>query len=233
MYCEKCGTQLDENANFCGKCGAAVPHPSANDLPGAAPAAPTESSCAFSPKPAAHTADCAPTAPQANYQTPEPAPADPEFTHKTVDLNPVSYRDNVAFRPVCLIVLIVCAVLWLFAPFVAVNLITLGDQPTALQFVTDDITYLGDLTDNAEYWASIVTMVCLVICFICILMKKHTPARILAIIALVPMVLTLIHIIDWAGGDFEDMLEIAGIGYWGIFAGFIVLMIDSKNKPST
>lgn len=131
------------------------------------------------------------------------------------------------FKPVCLVIILICAVLWLVAPFVAVNLLTVGDQPTALQFITDDILYIGDLADSAAFWAAIGSMIGIIVCFICTLAKKNTATRVMAIITEVPMAFSVVETLNWAGGDVEDVFEIAGFGFWGILLLMLVVIVTS------
>lgn len=134
------------------------------------------------------------------------------------------------YRLIRLISIIICAILWLVAPFIAINLLTLGDQPSALQFIMDDITYIGELTESPAFWAAVSSLGGIVVCFICEIVKKPTVSRITAVVAEIPMVLAMVNAFRWADGDMEDLFDMLGVGFWGIFLLFLVVILVGEKK---
>lgn len=124
-----------------------------------------------------------------------------------------------------LIAIFICAILWFFAPFIAINILTLGDQPTALQFITDDIFYIGELTESPAFWAAVFSLGGIIMCFICDIIKKPVVSRIIAVLAEIPMVWAMVNAFRWADGDMEDFFDMFGMGFWGIFLLFLVVIL--------
>lgn len=133
-------------------------------------------------------------------------------------------------RLICIIALIISAVLWLTSPFIAINLLTLGDQPSALQFITDDITYIGELTESPAFWAAVFSAAGIIACFVCVIAKKGIASRAIAILAEIPMAWVMVCKLRWAEGDMEYFWDSFGFGFWGIFLLFIVVIIFSGKK---
>lgn len=156
--------------------------------------------------------------PTAVYQQ-EPAPADQQ----------TSARGALSFKVLSLIALIICAILWFTAPFIAVNILTLGDQPSALQFITDQIAYIGDLTESPSFWAAVLSIVGIVLCFFCTIGNKKTATRIIAILTEIPLAIVLFRTISWVD-DIKEFAAVIGLGFWWIFALlFMVIIANGKN----
>lgn len=222
MYCEKCGAQISNGERFCSYCGTPI-----NIVPYAQP------TISFRQPDAQDLSTSQTDSGAASEVRPLEQPTQP-FAQPAQQNMPIRHTNSETSsetNSLCLILIIISAILWLFAPFVAVNLLTYGDQPTALQFITDDILYLGDLSDSASFWAALVSMIGIVVCFIGTLTKKDKLTRTFAIITEIPMVITLVEILMWLGDDLEDIFEVAGIGYWGILVlMFIVIFAGAKSK---
>lgn len=177
------------------------------------------------------------------YYCGEPCPALEEHEKESAD--PVESAENNAPTPnhndalasswsingLCLILLVGCAILWLTAPFVAINLLTLGDQPTALQLVMDDVVYIGELTESTAFWAAIVSIIGIIICLISTLASSYTTTRIVAAITELPMLLAMFEMIAWAD-DLEELFEALGLGFWGVFILLLIVVFTSKSNAS-
>jgi len=140
-------------------------------------------------------------------------------------------RVPATLRPVSLVAVLVCMALWFAAPFLAVNIATLGSyggQPTALQILTGDVTAIGDMTDSPAFWAAILSMIGVVICLVCVLARKNAAARVTAIVSDVALVLVLVVLLSALNGD-AGLTEVAGIGYFGVLILFIVVAVASKS----
>ena len=131
-----------------------------------------------------------------------------------------------------LIAIVICAILWFSSPFVAVNLITLGKQPSALQLVTGDFFHIGNLSDSPAYWAAVFSIGGIIVCFICDIVKISIVSRIVAVVAEIPMIQAMVNVYRWADGDMERLFDMLGMGFWGIFLLFFVVILISGKKLS-
>lgn len=135
------------------------------------------------------------------------------------------YRE---INSLCLILIIFCAIIWAAVPFAAINRLTFGDQPTALQLLMDDVLYIGELTESATFWAAIISLIGIVICFCCTLMAANGVTRAVAVLTELPLLWTMYEACQWAY-DAEEFFEILGIGYWGILLLLGIVAISSKS----
>lgn len=143
---------------------------------------------------------------------------------------------------ICLVALLICIMLWLFAPFLAINHITLDEQPSALQVVIDDVTYFGERASSPLFWATIVSLVGISVGLLCVFIKKSVALRITAIVTDVYLVYSVID--AWGfdrwrytedmGVVIEYIIRACGFGYWGIlFLLLIVAYFAKNNSPNT
>jgi len=201
MFCQKCGTQLDGDAKFCAKCGTPTQDPG-------------EQATSFAPTP---------MPPAQQYTMPATPPA--YQPQPATGYNP-PVRKVSTFKPLSLIAIIICAILWFAAPFMAVNLLTLGEQPTALQLLTGDVFALGDMTDTPAFWASLVSAIGIGLCLLCILIKKNGGARVVAILVDILLILAAVMMADYG-------LEAIGFGYIAIFIIFFAICFTSGRKKKS
>ena len=121
-----------------------------------------------------------------------------------------------------LILLIICAVLWFAAPFIAVNLLTFGNQPTALQFITDDIFYLGDLKQSTAFWAAVISLIGIILCYFFLVRQNFKAICVTAILTEIPMSIALYEGLQW-----EYNGGVLGMGFWGITILFLIIILVS------
>ena len=127
-----------------------------------------------------------------------------------------------------LFLIVAAAVVWFAAPFVAINYLGWGDQPTALQLVTGDFSYLGDLEESPAFWAGITTIIGIGVCFLATLAKVNILTRIVAILTEIPLGYVLYQMTKWAD-DGEELMEILGLGFWGLMALlFLIFCVSGK-----
>lgn len=160
-----------------------------------------------------------------------PSTTDTEPTFAPIYRRPT--RSGASFRPVSLVFIILCAVLWLVGPFAAVNLITFENQPTGLEFLTGDVPAVGDLTDSIAFWASIVTLISVIVCLIGTLTKNRVLTLVFSILAAALLLLTFFDVIDWLKdlfGDLDRLFQVLDIGFWGLLVSWTVVIIDSSRK---
>lgn len=132
----------------------------------------------------------------------------------------------------CVALLIGCLVLWVAGPFIALNLLTFGNQPTAFEIVTGDVLVIGDLHDTVAFWAAAVSIVGIAVCFVSEIASAHGITCLFATITEIPFVIAILDIFDW-GIDMEYLLDIFGVGFWGILVMlFAVICVSAAKKLS-
>lgn len=135
-----------------------------------------------------------------------------------------------------LISIILCAILWLAAPFLAINILTLDNQPSALQLLMDDVTYIGSLVEDPAFWAAVGSLVGIIVCFLCVIAKKYTGSRVIAALTELPLLIALVHRFLWAADDPGTTLNLLsrslGIGFWGIALLLLVVVLWGGNKAA-
>ena len=109
---------------------------------------------------------------------------------------------NVQGKTGRIIILIICILLWLFAPFLMLNLLTLGNQPTA---------------------GIILTLACL-------LFSKDTLARVLSFLTFIVLLYPMTDYTGICD-TLEDYFEVAGYGYWlMLLMMFIFMLIPTGGR---
>lgn len=119
-----------------------------------------------------------------------------------------------------LILLFLCTILWLFAPFVAINLLSFYNQPTAFQILSGQTIYLGSIIKSTGFWAAAFSLAAIGTGFITIQNPRRSMARIMGILNELVMGIVLIENFAWMKDGLHGYL---GAGFWGIFAAFLVL----------
>lgn len=145
----------------------------------------------------------------------------------TILTKPERYRtkaEGISGRNVFCVFLVVCAmVLWLLCPFVATNIFTIGDQPTALNIVLGNFLYFGDLAEQDAFWAAAWMGIGSLICLFCLLGKSSGATRFFAILTAGFPILIVAAVLS-EGGTLEALFpKFGGIGFWGI--GVIMILI--------
>lgn len=141
---------------------------------------------------------------------------------------------------ICLVALLICIVLWVFAPFLAINYITLDEPPSALRVVLDDVTYFGERTSSSLFWATIVSLIGILVSLLCVFTKKNVVLRITAIVTDVYLLYSVI--VTWGFDKWEYTEDIGvvveyisracGFGFWGIFYLLLIAAFFAKEDPN-
>lgn len=152
---------------------------------------------------------------------PKPVPAAPVY-HPATHIP--KERSAATIKPIPLIALIVCAILWLAAPFMAVNLLTMGEQPTALQLVTDDVMMIGEIAETPAFWAAVISIIGIGVCLLFTITKKGIVVRVFSILTDIVLVIAVL-----AMSDFE-LSDTIGLGYVGIFVLLLVACFTAGRK---
>lgn len=132
----------------------------------------------------------------------------------------------------CLALLIGCAFLWFTAPFIAINILSIGDQPTAFQLVTGDVFVIGDVTQTTAFIAAVASIIGTIVCFISEATSSHNITRAIAIITEIPIGLALFDTLGWFDyvDDFSSVIDVLGVGFWGIMILFLIVIFLSGNS---
>ena len=143
-------------------------------------------------------------------------------------LNPIvpkKERDKSSIkRTSCLLALISSLVLCFFAPFVAVNLLSFYEQPTAWQIVSNQVPVLGSIYMTTGFWASAFLFITIIVGLVTIRKSKSKMTHVLAIVAEIFMILAFIESLMWYNEGLEGYL---GFGFWAI--AFLLLIIISDT----
>lgn len=196
MFCNKCGASIPDGNSFCIKCG--------NKLNAA-------SDISFDNlKP--YTA-----------VTPQPTDKVDRFGEFPTYNKVYAAQPEKTMNVASLIFAVIGLILWFVGPLMAVNIFTLGNQPSAFELLQDDVLHIGDLTESSAYMMALGSIIGLVICLICVFVKSNVGTRIFAALSLVPMLIGFFEVAEWVD-EAEDFLEFFGFGYWGIAVCLLVLL---------
>lgn len=224
-YCENCGTPLKANAKFCSACGKACTQKGANQKTMVCKNCESELNeddlfCVVCGEPCCTLDEFE----SGQFGSSKEAKSSPK-----IEIKKSNAQKSREIRILCLSLLGACAILWLAAPFAAINILTLGNQPTALQIVTDDVIHIGDITESIPFWAAIVSICGIVICCVSTLADADGVTCVVAILSELPLLLVLFDMMGWAdeAGEFLDAM---GIGFWGIFILLWIVVFASASN---
>lgn len=224
-YCENCGAELRDNAKFCSSCGSSC------EIVAAEKKVRFCENCGSKLKgDDLFCPECGETCcTLEEYESRQIDSIESAEARVSIPSDSDNIESSSSINYLCLILLVGCAILWFTAPFVAINILTLGDQPTALQLVMDDVTYIGELTESTAYWAAITSIIGIIICFISTIATANGATRVVAILTELPLALAMFDMINWAD-DTEELFEALGPGFWGIFILLFVVICASGNR---
>lgn len=140
---------------------------------------------------------------------------------------PVKRRGRVNY--VSLSLLICCLLAWCVFPFAAINILTLGDQPTALEIIRNDVIYIGDLSKAPQAWAAILSLIGIIACLISTLAKAPRGTRVFALLTELPMAWALVKLFRWAD-SMGGLEEVFGFGFWAVLILLAIVIFASKRK---
>ncbi len=135
-----------------------------------------------------------------------------------------------------LFAILTAGILWLSAPFVAVNLFTIGNQPTGLEMLTGDFFYIGELEGTTAHIAACGSLAGIVGAVFGIITMSSFATKFFCFIGAGSMVPVFLELFASIGADdliselfdlenmFEMFFDIFGFGYSAIFIIFIVLL---------
>lgn len=195
MYCASCGREIENSARYCPYCGTKVEPQAGN---------PNRISEAEKNQPV--------------KELPCTKPERSALERAAEGQNGVSENR----RRMRMVVYVASILLWLFAPYMAVDLFTFYQQPTAFQIVTNQVAYLGSLFESLAFWASAACLMTFIFGLPRVSDKNHTAAHIFSILAELLMGIALLQNIFWSLQGLEGYL---GVGYWGQAILFLLIII--------
>ena len=224
-YCENCGAELRDSAKFCSSCGSSCKIIETEKKVRFCEncGSKLEGDDLFCP-------ECGePRCTLEEYENRQVNPVESVEAKASIPSGSDNTESSSSINYLCLILLIGCAFLWFTTPFIAINRLTMGDQPTALQLIIDDVTYIGELAETTAFWAAIISIIGITICFISAIASAHGTTCVLAILTELPLVLALFEMVIWAD-DAEELLEAFGLGFWGIFTLLFIVIFSSGTS---
>ena len=138
------------------------------------------------------------------------------------------------FKSICLVLLSQAEFLWFAAPFAAVNLATVNDQPAALRFITGNIPFSGDLAETSAYWAAVLSLCGIILCILCTVYQLNLLTCACAVLTEIPLAVAFVDVYRWADGDFGDITRCLGMGFWGIVLLLLAtaVLAGLKRRPT-
>lgn len=137
------------------------------------------------------------------------------------------------FNSFAFIIILVAMALWAFAPFVAVNIITMGDPPSAYDLITGNFVHIGSISGSSASLACMGSIIALAGALVFQLVDFGAVRKFFAVIGIASMIPNLMEYLEAFGDSFfEDFFDIYGIGYVGILIIFVMLLF-MKNAKST
>ena len=220
MICQKCNATIPDKAVFCPECGnrveaPVVQIPEPEDRTVRVRRAKPETVVPADDQD--RTTQVRRSKPQPEYQDPveDVWKEDPVFTKE---------KPGYMINFISLVLLVVCIALWVLLPFMAVNIETLGAQPTALALLLDDVSYTGRLADSLAFWMALVAIAGSVLCLACVVLKSRVVTRILAALTAGAFVVSIVSVAKWAV-DIREFFEFFGIAFWGILVALLAVAV--------
>jgi hypothetical protein len=134
------------------------------------------------------------------------------------------------FKNLCRIVILLCAVLWFFAPFMTVNSDTIGHQASAFMlFFYALLSNIAAAAGIPAFWAALISAIGIVVCYFTI-GKKNATARIAAIVTDVSLAIIFIIMLYQAGRDISGVTDVVGFGYIGIFVLLLLVCFMREHR---
>ena len=226
-YCENCGAELRDSAKFCSSCGSSCEAIEAKNTVRFCENCGSKLECDYLFCPECGKPCCT----LEEYENRHVNQVIGVESGVSVHSNSKNTESSSSINYLCLLLLFWCVIMWSIAPFIAINYYTLGNQPTALQLVMDDVTYLGELTESTAYWAAIASIIGIIICLISTIATANGITRFVAVLTELPLVLALYDIANWAD-DAEELFEALGIGFWSIFILLWIVVFVGKSDTS-
>lgn len=137
----------------------------------------------------------------------------------------------------CLMLVVGCLFLWFRAPLAAINLLTMGDQPSGWTLLGSgdyEFEYLKDLT---IFWLEIASLGGMLLCMLALLLQAPGGAKLFAALTVVSIVSISVERYRWLEGglglegDMEYYFDAFGYGFWVIaLLMLLVFLLSGGSK---
>lgn len=127
--------------------------------------------------------------------------------------------------------LLICLCLWFSAPFLAINMLTLDDQPTASELFGEELTQYFDLSESPVYWVAIGVMAAVVLGLVFALMGKSGMMRLMALLGELPILWGIWQMYMWTEGN-QFFMDTMGSGFWGMAILLAAVVVFGSMKRS-
>ena len=131
-----------------------------------------------------------------------------------------------SMRVASLTLILISMLLWLVAPFMAVNIATLDNQPSALRILVNDVTLIGDILGTDAFWVACISVIGIVISAICALAKRNGAMRAFLIITCCAMMMDLVF--NFA--QEYTVWRLIGFGYFAILVLLFIATLVSVER---
>jgi len=159
-------------------------------------------------------------------------PVVPQDTaHPTSDINPA--QSDAGLNTIGIVLLVICAILWLAAPFLSINIMTLshlGGQPSAWQLITGDVIVLGNISNSPAYWVAVFSAIGISLCLVCAFTKKNVAVCVFAVLTNIVLLIAGMDTLSVFRLDLSGLPEVAGSGYFGILILLVITCIVFGKK---
>lgn len=141
---------------------------------------------------------------------------------------------------VCLIATAVCALLWLFAPCLQGEVSSGWGRVTKVSISGFDLMKMLSAASqygqqNIEDYvmlAVVAPIIGIIICFICVLVKRPTATRVFAVLTELVLAIIIFVFLNLANGH-SEVLKVFGFGFWGMIVGLIVVICTAGKKRTS
>lgn len=130
----------------------------------------------------------------------------------------------------CIYLTIAALLAWLFMPFVAITGYQKGEQPSALQTIIGDFTFLGEVYETHQFWIAVGLAFCMIICLICLVRKAGGAARVSAFLGVLIMSPIVVRVIQVSYDVAEGFTDFVGAGYWIILVLLLIIACVSEKQ---
>ena len=129
---------------------------------------------------------------------------------------------------ISILLLMACLVLWCSQPFMAINMMTLDDQPAAADLFGEELAQYFDLSDTPPYWTALGVIICIAIALTAAFIDLTGVKQSAALLGEFPLIWGFHQMYLWTKGS-DYLFDTVGIGFWGIAALLIIVALLGKD----
>ena len=150
-----------------------------------------------------------------------------DFENLAKDKNENARVENSILSILCLLLVAGCLYLWFCAPLTAINLLTIGDQPSGWTLLASGDYEFEYLKDSTIFWLEIASLGGMLLCLLAIFNRSSGGTRIFAALTEVSLVAAAIQMYRWLEGDMDYFFDAFGYGFWAIAVLMLVVFLLS------